>query len=122
MRTDAEAALEDAIEAFRAGEPVCIHDFADREGETDLVYPARAVTPTAVSRMRNDAGGLICVAVSHRVAAAFENRLELIRVVVGEDDVLGIERTLRPPVEVLHESGIVRERSDGYVALDATEL
>ncbi|WP_096391618.1 3,4-dihydroxy-2-butanone-4-phosphate synthase [Halopenitus persicus] len=72
MRTDAEAALTEALEAFRAGGPVCIHDFADREGETDLVYPARTVTPAAVSRMRNDAGGLICVAVSHRVAKAFE--------------------------------------------------
>ncbi|MEF8786204.1 MAG: 3,4-dihydroxy-2-butanone-4-phosphate synthase [Haloarculaceae archaeon] len=61
-----------AIEAFRHGQPVCIHDAADREGETDLVYPAGAVTPDAVTRMRNDAGGLVCVAVSDAVAAAFE--------------------------------------------------
>jgi 3,4-dihydroxy 2-butanone 4-phosphate synthase len=61
-----------AIEAFRNGRPVCIHDAADREGETDLVYPAGAVTPEAVARMRNDAGGLVCVAVSDAVAAAFE--------------------------------------------------
>ncbi|WP_284012045.1 3,4-dihydroxy-2-butanone-4-phosphate synthase [Halobaculum litoreum] len=62
--------LDRALAAFRAGEPVLIHDFDDREGETDLVYPAGAVTPAAVARLRNDAGGLICVAVSDRVADA----------------------------------------------------
>jgi 3,4-dihydroxy 2-butanone 4-phosphate synthase len=65
------SAVERAIDAFRRGEPVCIHDADDREGETDLVYPATAVTPAAVSRLRNDAGGLVCVAVSDAVAEAF---------------------------------------------------
>ncbi|GAB3414949.1 3,4-dihydroxy-2-butanone-4-phosphate synthase [Haloparvum alkalitolerans] len=65
------AAVERALEAFAAGEPVCVHDAADREGETDLIYPAEAVGPAAVRRMRNDAGGLICVAVGDAVADAF---------------------------------------------------
>lgn len=65
-------AVDRAIDAFRRGEPVCIHDADDREGETDLVYPAAAVTPSAVARLRNDAGGLVCVAVSHEVAEIFE--------------------------------------------------
>lgn len=60
-----------ALAAFRAGEPVLVHDFDDREGETDLVYPASAVTPADVARLRNDAGGLICVALDHGVAEAF---------------------------------------------------
>jgi len=64
--------VERAIEAFRRGDPVLIHDAADREGETDLVYPADAVTPETVSRMRNDAGGLVCVALSDAVAEAFD--------------------------------------------------
>lgn len=64
--------VERAIAAFRAGEPVLIHDFADREGETDLVYPAANVTADDVARLRNDAGGLICVAVSHAVAERFD--------------------------------------------------
>ena len=67
--TDAVGA---AIDAFRRGQPVCIHDAADREGETDLVYPAGAVTPNAVARMRNDAGGLVCVALSDGVSAALD--------------------------------------------------
>ena len=61
-----------AVDAFRRGGPVCIHDAADREGETDLVYPAAAVTPAAVARLRNDAGGLICVALGDDVADAFD--------------------------------------------------
>ncbi len=64
--------VESAIEAFRRGKPVCIHDAADREGETDIVYPAGAVTPDAVAHMRNDAGGLVCVALSASVADVFE--------------------------------------------------
>ena len=61
-----------AIEAFRSGEPALVHDFDDREGETDLLYPAAAVSPTAVARLRNDAGGLLFVAVSDAVAEAFD--------------------------------------------------
>jgi len=67
-----QGGVESALEAFRRGQPVCIHDAADREGETDLVYPAGAVTPAAVARMRNDAGGLVCVALSDAVARTFE--------------------------------------------------
>ncbi|WP_435359717.1 3,4-dihydroxy-2-butanone-4-phosphate synthase [Haloarchaeobius sp. DFWS5] len=69
---DAEASVDRALAAFRAGEPVCIHDAADREGETDIVYPAHGVTAEAVARMRNDAGGLVCVALSDDVADAFD--------------------------------------------------
>jgi 3,4-dihydroxy 2-butanone 4-phosphate synthase len=64
--------VAEAVEAFRGGGPVLIHDAADREGETDLVSPAGAVTPSAVARMRNDAGGLVCVALSAEVADAFD--------------------------------------------------
>ncbi|PSP73275.1 3,4-dihydroxy-2-butanone-4-phosphate synthase, partial [Halobacteriales archaeon QH_9_66_26] len=63
---------ERAIAAFARGDPVLVHDAADREGETDLIYPAGAVTPDAVARLRNDAGGLVCVALSDGVASAFD--------------------------------------------------
>jgi len=71
-REEPGGGVESAIEAFRAGRPVLIHDATERENEVDLVYPAEAVTPSAVTRMRNDAGGLICVALSHEVAEAFD--------------------------------------------------
>jgi len=70
-RVDADSAA-DAVAAFARGEPVLIHDAADREGETDIVYPAGSVTPSAIARLRNDAGGLVCVALSDSVAAALE--------------------------------------------------
>ena len=42
----------------------------DREGETDVVYPAGAVDADAVAHLRADAGGLVCAAVSDAVADA----------------------------------------------------
>ncbi|RDI73049.1 3,4-dihydroxy-2-butanone-4-phosphate synthase [Halopelagius longus] len=70
QRTD--EALARALSAFRAGDPVLVHDFDDREGETDIVYPARAVTAADVARLRNDAGGLVCAAVSDAAAEAMD--------------------------------------------------
>jgi 3,4-dihydroxy 2-butanone 4-phosphate synthase len=61
-----------AIRSFRRGEPVLIRDFDDREAETDLVYPAARVTASDVARMRNDAGGLVCVALSDTVSKAYD--------------------------------------------------
>lgn len=61
-------AVSRVLDAFRAGEPVLVHDFDDREGETDLVYPAGAVGSADVARMRNDAGGLVCVALPNDVS------------------------------------------------------
>lgn len=61
-----------AAKALQYGDPVLIHDFDDREDETDIIYPATSVTPADVARLRNDAGGLICVALSNEVAKTFE--------------------------------------------------
>lgn len=63
---------ERVVEAFETGSPVLIHDADEREGETDLIYPAGAVAPADVARLRNDAGGLVCVALSSNVADAFD--------------------------------------------------
>jgi 3,4-dihydroxy 2-butanone 4-phosphate synthase len=68
----ADSPIAEAVAAFREGKPVLIHDFADREGETDIVYPAESVTPEAVVRLRTDAGGLICTAIPDEVGAAFD--------------------------------------------------
>lgn len=67
-----ESEFQRALESFQSGEPLLVHDAADREGETDLIYHADFVTPDAVARMRNDAGGLVCVALSNDVADAFD--------------------------------------------------
>jgi 3,4-dihydroxy 2-butanone 4-phosphate synthase len=69
IEVDAVAA---AVDAFGDGEPVLVHDFDDREGETDVLYPAGSVDPTAVARLRTDAGGLVFVALDDRTARAFD--------------------------------------------------
>ncbi|MFW5937586.1 MAG: 3,4-dihydroxy-2-butanone-4-phosphate synthase [Halanaeroarchaeum sp.] len=71
-KATAASTVEAAVDAFANGDPVLVHDFADREGEVDMVYPARSVTPQDVATMRNDAGGLVCVALGPAVADAFE--------------------------------------------------
>lgn len=72
MSRSVTGSVPEALAAFRSGGPVLIHDAADREGETDLLFPASAVGPREVAQLRNDAGGLICVAISASVADAFD--------------------------------------------------
>ncbi|MDD5616453.1 MAG: 3,4-dihydroxy-2-butanone-4-phosphate synthase [Candidatus Methanoperedens sp.] len=55
--------LEKVKESLRNGKMILLYDADDREGETDLVIPAKNTTPADVARMRCDGGGLICVAV-----------------------------------------------------------
>lgn len=57
------SSVDDAVDALAAGKPVLVHDDGDREDEVDMVYAAEHVEPRDVARLRNDAGGLICVAV-----------------------------------------------------------
>ncbi len=60
--------LMDAILNLRQGRFVLIHDFSDRENETDMVIAAQHVTPEHIKIMRKDAGGLICVAIRYDIA------------------------------------------------------
>ena len=71
-RTEPPETVERAVTAFARGDPVLVHDAADREGETDLIYPAGAVDAAAVARMRRDAGGLVCVALSAAACDALD--------------------------------------------------
>lgn len=82
-----KSTIEDAIESFKRGDPILLHDADNREDEVDLVYPARTVSPSDVARLRNEAGGLICVALAHEVAEAFDLPFldELITHPVGEE-------------------------------------
>lgn len=72
VRVESSDPVAAAITAFRNGDPVLVHDFTDREGETDIIYPAHAVDADAIAHLRNDAGGLICTAVSDAVATTLE--------------------------------------------------
>ncbi len=58
----------DALEAIKKGEVVLVFDFDDREGETDMTIASEFVTPGHITRMRNDAGGLLCTTTPFDVA------------------------------------------------------
>ncbi len=55
------AQIEDAIEAFRAGEIIIVCDDEDRENEGDLTLAAEKVTPKAINFMAKYGRGLICM-------------------------------------------------------------
>lgn len=61
------SAIEEAISALRSGKFVLIHDEKSREDEIDMVIAAERVRPWHVATMRNDAGGLLCVAITNEI-------------------------------------------------------
>lgn len=54
----------EAGSTLRNGEPVLVFDAVDREAETDLILLSERATPELVRLLRQDAGGLICTAIS----------------------------------------------------------
>lgn len=58
--------VEKAIQKLESGGFVMIYDSDSREKETDLVTPSSKITPRKINRLRNDAGGLICVTIPPR--------------------------------------------------------
>lgn len=60
--------LETAIESLKRGEFVLLHDSAGRENEIDMVVAAEFATPEHVARMRQHAGGLLCIALENAFA------------------------------------------------------
>ena len=60
--------LNEAIAALRTGRIVLVYDGKGRENEVDMVVAAEHTTPEHIASMRTDAGGLVCLAVSHEVA------------------------------------------------------
>ena len=61
--------VEEAIGAFRQGNPVCLFDSDKREGETDLLFPASFAQPVTMRQLRQDCGGLLFLAIGHDVEA-----------------------------------------------------
>src|SRR6187397_1259050 len=55
------ASVEDAIDAFRAGEMIIVCDDEDRENEGDLTVAADKVTPAVINFMAKHGRGLICM-------------------------------------------------------------
>jgi 3,4-dihydroxy 2-butanone 4-phosphate synthase len=59
--------IERAIGALKRGSFVLIHDDTRRENEVDMVIAAEHIKPRDIEIMRNKAGGLICLAISHKI-------------------------------------------------------
>jgi 3,4-dihydroxy 2-butanone 4-phosphate synthase len=60
--------INDALKALKDGEIILVFDSDNRERETDMIVAAEFIKPEHLKRMRNDAGGLVCAAVSHQEA------------------------------------------------------
>ncbi|MFC2162084.1 3,4-dihydroxy-2-butanone-4-phosphate synthase [Candidatus Altiarchaeota archaeon] len=60
--------LKTALEALGEGRIILVHDGGKRENEIDLVVNAIHVRPETIRQLRNDAGGLICLAISRDIA------------------------------------------------------
>ena len=78
--------FDSAISSLKHGEFVMIHDSDGRENEIDLVVAAQFITPEHISRMRQHAGGLICLAI---------------------DDVMGQKLQLKYMHEILSKSNYI---------------
>ena len=60
--------LETGLESLKRGEFVLLFDSAGRENEIDMVVAAEFITPEHVARMRQNAGGLLCIALENNFA------------------------------------------------------
>ena len=59
--------LTEAMAALKAGRFVLVHDDKGRENEIDMVVAAEHVKPHHIATMRNDAGGLVCLAIANEI-------------------------------------------------------
>ena len=66
-----EPHVQQAVEAFRQGYPVCLFDSEKREGETDLLFPALFAVPATMRQLRCDCGGLLFLAIGDEVGECF---------------------------------------------------
>jgi len=62
-------AIQEAVNALRDGKFIMIHDSESRENEVDLVKSAQHICSSDIATMRNDAGGLICLAIPYEIAS-----------------------------------------------------
>lgn len=60
--------LNEAVASLRRGEFILLHDAGKRENEVDMVVAAEFITPAHIARMRQHAGGLICLAINNSFA------------------------------------------------------
>ena len=60
--------FEEALFALKRGDFILLHDGNKRENEVDMMVAADFITPEHIARMRQDAGGLICLSINYPFA------------------------------------------------------
>ena len=76
--------FDTAIASLKQGEFVMIYDSDGRESEVDLMVAAEFCTPEHVARMRQHAGGLLCLAISNGLAKKLD--LEYMHNILANSD------------------------------------
>jgi len=66
--------IESIVNEAREGRAFIIVDDEDRENEGDIIIPAACITPELINIMKN-AGGLVCVAIDHKIHQKFDLKL-----------------------------------------------
>ena len=69
--------IDEAIEAFRAGQMLIVVDDEHRENEGDLTMAASKVTPDAINFMAKHGRGLVCLAMTPERLEALDVPLEV---------------------------------------------
>ena len=57
----ADAAVEAALDALRAGRGVLVTDDADRENEADLIFAAQSLTVPQMAQLIRECSGIVCL-------------------------------------------------------------
>ena len=79
--------FDSAISSLKQGEFVMIHDSDGRENEIDLVVAAQFITPEHIARMRQHAGGLICLAIDYSMSQKLQ--LKYMHNILSNSDLIG---------------------------------
>jgi 3,4-dihydroxy 2-butanone 4-phosphate synthase/GTP cyclohydrolase II len=60
--------VQEALNAFKLGEPIILVDDEDRENEGDIIFPADAANQVKLNLCASQAKGLICIAIDTKIA------------------------------------------------------
>jgi 3,4-dihydroxy 2-butanone 4-phosphate synthase/GTP cyclohydrolase II len=60
--------IEEALLAFKNGDPILVVDDESRENEGDIIFPADAATQEKLNLCASEAKGLVCIAIDTKIA------------------------------------------------------
>ncbi len=96
--------LEEAINELRSGKPILIFDSDNREKETDMVIASQFATTGMITKLRTEAGGLLCVTIREKDA-------EKIGLNLFEN---AIQKCSDVPQELFYNGDLIYDRSSSF--------